>query len=398
MKQNPMVEWIFKKTGGENIKEYQLKKLRETLRLVSDNSPFYQKLYCGINVDSIKSFEDFKTLPFVTARDVSVYGPQMLCVPQNEIERIVTLQSSGTAGEPKRVYFTAADQELTIDFFNIGMRCMIDEKDNFMILLPFNTPGSVGDLLRLGLERIGCGIFPYGLIEDYKHAGEFICYNNITSLVGSPVQVLKLAELTKKHGFNINLCSILLTTDYVPDAIAQRLAAMWKCRVFEHYGMTEMYFGGGVYCDRLAGYHMREADLYFEIVSDKGEVLPEGEYGEVVFTTLTRTGMPFVRYRTGDWGRFKKERCGCSAELQLMEKIQRRVDGIIPIGGQDFFISDFDEMFFSSDKVVDYKMEVTNEGLNIKIITANDIFESNMSQERLMKRKIITRGKNETDH
>jgi len=387
VKQNPLREWIFAKTGGRSIREYQLEKIKETLRLVSKNSSFYKELYHNFNISAIKSFEDFKRLPFVTEEDLLRFGRKMLCVAQNEIERIVTLQTSGTVGEPKRVYFTAADQELTIDFFNIGMQCIIDEKDNFMILLPYKTPGSVGDLLMRGIERIGCGVYPYGLIEDYENAGEFIIKNKITSLVGSPVQVLKLAELTK--GIAVKPGRILLSTDYVPDAIAQRLSTLWDCKVFEHYGMTEMCFGGGVYCECLAGYHMREADLYFEIVSEKGETLPEGEYGEIVFTTLTRTGMPLVRYRTGDYGRFKKERCACSDELMLMEKIKRRVDGGVSIGGMGFHISDFDEMLFSSNKVVDYNLRLSNGKLSIEIITANDIIKNETPQERLIKRQII---------
>jgi len=203
------------------------------------------------------------------------------------------------------------------------------------------------------------------------------------------VQALKLAELTKAHGFDIKLRSLLLSADYVPDAIAKRLASLWGCKVFEHYGMTEMCFGGGVFCDNLAGYHMREADLYFEIISEDGKTLPDGEYGEIVFTTLTRTGMPLVRYRTGDYGRFKKQRCECSGELKLMEKIRRRMDGGVSLGGRDFYISDFDEMLFSCDKIVDYDIEFKDGKVNIGILTANDIMESEVLQQRLVKRRIV---------
>jgi len=388
MGQNPLEGWIFGKTDGKSIREYQLEKLKETLRLVSDKSVFYKKLYSGFYNGAIGSFADFEKLPFVTAEDIIQSGLQMLCVSPNEIERIVTLKTSGTEGAPKKVYFTAADQELTIDFFNFGMRCIIDKNDNFMILLPYKTPGSVGDLLKLGLERIGCGVYPYGIVGDNRDAGEFILRNRITSLVGTPVQVLKLAELTKAQGLNLELSSVLLTADYVPDAIAKRLSSLWKCKVFEHYGMTEMCFGGGVYCGRLAGYHVREADLYFEIISDNGEALPDGEYGEIVFTTLTRTGMPLVRYRTGDYGRFKKERCDCSGELRLMEKVRRRIDGGISLGNKEFYISDFDEMMFSCDKIVDYDITFRSGKINIEIQTTDNIMENNVSQERLTKRRI----------
>jgi Coenzyme F390 synthetase len=397
MKPNPLEVSILSRTQGRSIKEYQLEKIQETLRLVSANSPYYKSKYQGYDIGAIKSLEDFGKLPFMSAEDLTLFGPKMLCVPQNEIERIVTLQTSGTVGEPKRLYFTAADQELAIEFFHVGIGCLVDQKDNFMILLPYKIPGMVGDLLEKGLKRFGCGVYPYGLIESYQDAAEFMLENNITSLVGNPVQVLKLAEFTKLRGMNLKLTSVLLATDYVPDVIAQRVAALWQCQAFEHYAMTEMYYGGGVYCEHLAGYHVFEADLYFEIISDQGQSLPDGEYGEIVFTTLTRNGMPLIRYRTGDYGRFKNERCDCSSKLRLMDKVRRRVAGGTVIGGREFYMSDFDEMFFSCDKVVDYKLAVNNGELNVKIMTVDDIAEQDASPERLTKRKIISGGENETD-
>ena len=367
--QNPLEKWIFTKTGGKDIREYQLEKLNETLRYVSEKSRFYRELYCNYDV-AVNNFEDFEKLPFITADDLIRRGPEMLCVPQNEISRIVTLNTSGTAREPKRVYFTEADQELTVDFFRNGMQCLLDKSDNCMVLLPYETPGSVGALLAAGLERLGCGVFPYGLIKDHISAGEFMASRKITSLVGNPVQVLKLAELTKASGLDIKMNSVLLSTDYVPDAITVRLSALWQCKVFEHYGMTEMCFGGGVFCECLKGYHMREADLYFEIISESGKSLPPGEYGEVVFTTLTRTGAPLIRYRTGDYGRFSKERCDCSGRLILMEKIRRRISGGIPgKGGRGFYIGDFDELIFSFDAVTDYSLDFRDGKARVNVLT-----------------------------
>ena len=390
MTNNPMVDWIFRKTGGRDIRDYQLEKIKETLRFASENSAYYQKSLHGYNVGGggITNFDDFERLPFVTADDLSAYGWQMLCVPQSDIARIVTLRTSGTTGEPKRLYFTAADQELTVDFFSVGMTCLVSETDNVAIIMPYKTPGSVGDLLGRGLHRIGCGVFPYGHIEDFKNAGEFIINNRITSLVGNPVQILKLACVSEIFALNIKLKSVLLSADYVPDAIVRRLSAMWDCKVFEHYGMTEMCFGGGVFCESLAGYHMREADLYFEIISENGESLPDGEYGEIVFTTLTRNGMPLIRYRTGDYGRFIRERCKCSTELRLMEKIRRRVNDGITIRNREFYTSDFDEMMFSNDKVADYSLEQTNKGINVQIITAEDIIAGKAHRNSQMKRSI----------
>lgn len=87
--------------------------------------------------------------------------------------------------------------------------------------------------------------------------------------------------------------------------------------------MTKMGLGGGVECEALNGYHMREADMYFEIIDIKTEKkLQDGEYGEIVFTTLTRKGMPLIRYRTGDIGRFIDKPCDCGTILKTMERVK----------------------------------------------------------------------------
>ncbi len=104
--------------------------------------------------------------------------------------------------------------------------------------------------------------------------------------------------------------------------------------MFNHYGMTEMGLGGGVDCRALTGYHLREADLYFEIVDPvDGRPLPDGEPGEVVFTTLTRRGMPLIRYRTGDLARFLPGSCPCGTVLRRLDHVQGRLAGRVKVGG-----------------------------------------------------------------
>lgn len=388
--QNPVEKWIMNKAGGKDIPVYQLEKIRQTLAYAFSHSPFYQALYQEIDLSQIDTWEAFHTLPFISAAELTSSGTQMLCVTQNEIERIVTLLTSGTEGEPKRLYFTKQDQDLTVDFFHHGMKCLIDENDRLMILLPYRTPGSVGDLLALGLERLGCQVYPYGLIEDFEDVAEFMICNRITSLVGNPVQVLRLAEITAYAGIELKLNSVLLSTDYVPDALARRLTALWDCKVYEHYGMTEMCFGGGVFCHRLQGYHMREADLYFEIIDERGMPVPDGEYGEVVFTTLTRAGMPLIRYRTGDWGRFKKERCSCGS-LRLMEKIRRRItSGILAPTGKMLYTADFDEIVFDYDHITDYQMEVYEQ--QIRLLVSYTIGDPRQIKEDLQEALLVGTG------
>jgi phenylacetate-coenzyme A ligase PaaK-like adenylate-forming protein len=247
------------------------------------------------------------------------------------------------------LYFTKEDQELTIDFFHIGMSNLTQPGDKVLILLPGQLPGSVGDLLRQGLVRLGVQGVPHGLVTDPAHTRQTITEQEIDALVGIPTQVLSLARCREQDGrtIPISLKSVLLSTDYVPRSIIRELHNSWGCQVFNHYGMTEMGLGGGVECQALVGYHLREADLYFEIINPvTGQPAPEGEEGEVVFTTLARRGMPLIRYRTGDRARFIPEPCPCGTILKRMAPVTGRIKGICQVAGGLLTMRDLDEALF----------------------------------------------------
>ena len=189
----------------------------------------------------------------------------------------------------------------------------------------------MGDLLAIGLQRLGAVPIKHGPVRDAAATLDVIRQEKINVLVGVPTHVLSLAR--QPNAPKLQLKSVLLTTDHVPNAIKHAVEERFACQVYNHYGMTEMGLGGGVECEARRGYHLREADLLFEIVDpNTGEVLPDGEYGEVVFTTLTRRGMPLIRYRTGDVSRFIPGQCPCGTRLKTLERITHRLSGRIPIG------------------------------------------------------------------
>ena len=374
IKTTSLEPWIKRKITGDSsggltrkqIDDYQLAKLQETLNLVTSKSQFYTRLYSGIDC-KISSFQDLLKLPFTTSEDLKDNPLDFLCVSQNDINRIVTLQSSGTTGKPKRLFFTEADQELTIDFFHHGMLSLVRPEDRVLIMLPGEIPGSVGDLLRLGLERAGVIGVVHGLITDPEATLEQIKRENINILVGIPTQVLSLARFKDSKGCSssLSLKSVLLSTDYVPLAITQELARTWGCKVFNHYGMTEMGLGSGLECEGFCGYHLREADLYIEIIDpSSGCPVVDGQQGEVVFTTLTRSAMPLIRYRTGDMSRFIPGPCVCNTVLKRLEQIKSR-DRVYLTQVDFLSIADFDEVLFALDNVLDFEVTLT-EGMEEK--------------------------------
>lgn len=360
--------WIKRKITGDSsgvltrkqIEDYQLVKLQETLNWVISKSRFYPRWYSGLDC-RISNVSDLSKLPYTMPEDIKANPLDFLCVSQNDVNRIVTLQSSGTTGNPKRLFFTEADQELTIDFFQHGMLTLVKPEDRVLIMLPGELPGSVGDLLRLGLERAGVIGVVHGLVTNPEGTLEQIKRENINVLVGIPTQVLSLARYKDSMGYPVplSLRSVLLSTDYVPQAIVQELKRAWGCKVFNHYGMTEMGLGGGIECEGFCGYHYREADLYIEIINPKsGLPVMDGQPGEVVFTTLTRSAMPLIRYRTGDMSRFIPGLCTCHSVLKRLELIKSR-DRVYLTQVDYLTIADFDEVLFAIDNVLDFEVTLT---------------------------------------
>jgi phenylacetate-coenzyme A ligase PaaK-like adenylate-forming protein len=124
-----------------------------------------------------------------------------------------------------------------------------------------------------------------------------------------------------------------------------------------------MGLGGGVECQARRGYHLREADLYLEVIDPiHGRTVPEGEYGEVVFTTLTRRGMPLIRYRTGDISRFIPEDCPCGTVLRTLEKVRRRVGNQVDLGnGHCLTMADLNEALFPIDGVLNFTASLSRQ-------------------------------------
>lgn len=317
-------QWIRNKINGSKpfglreLAAYQLNMINQTLEHACRNSLHYRT---RIGNRQLSSLTQMNELPFTIPGDLQADPYSMLCVHPNEIARIVTLNTSGSTGPSKRVFFTEEDLELCRDFFHYGMQCLVSEADTVGILFPHETPASVGDQLIKGLARFGCAAVPlYSLsLEDIVLKIE---KHRITSLAGMPGQVSLLAE---KFPQCSSVKTVLLSADFVSDKVRKTIAKAWGSEVFEHYGMTEMGLGCGVSCEHQQGYHVREADLYLEIIDPiSGQPLPDGEWGEIVFTSLTRVGMPFIRYRTGDISRWKNEQCPCGSTLRLLDYIKDR--------------------------------------------------------------------------
>lgn len=373
MRVTPLENWILERThiaykSKEALEEYQFNQILKTLYYAKTKSKFYKKHLENLDLSTVSSLETFNAVPFTTSEDVKHSPYDFVTVAPCEIERIVTLNTSGTMGDEKRIFFTHEDLEDTIDFFQYGMRCLVQEHDKVLVLLPGKAYGSIGDLLKKALEKSNIECFVQGVLQDVAQTLSFISENNITCLVGIPMQILYLSRVSPEI-FYTHIKKVLLSTDYVPKALVNALSNNNTCKVYNHYGMTEMGYGGGVECDCLNGYHLRENHMYFEIIDPlTNKPAKDGEYGEVVFTTFNRQAMPLIRYKTGDMARFSSKPCKCGTFLRTMDKVIGRIDNKVSFNQHEIHLRELDEVILTFDAVVDYQAEFCgNDTLHVKL-------------------------------
>uniref|UniRef100_I2PXS7 Coenzyme F390 synthetase n=1 Tax=Desulfovibrio sp. U5L TaxID=596152 RepID=I2PXS7_9BACT len=296
-------------------------------------SPFYRDRLAGLSPDFPRTLADFASLPLTEQADLTEAHARFLTVSQDAVARMVTLSTSGTTGPPKRVAFTGADIEAIRRFFHVGIATLVEPGDTVLILMPGARPDSIGDLLCQTLPRLGArGILGDPTGDPVRLAADLRLHRPDV-LVAAPSQIRRaIDDAGVCAAAGATLRTILLSAEALPEGWKDLLAARFGAVVFDHYGATEMGYGGGVECEAFCGYHLRETELYFEVVDmATGAPLPDGHVGEVVFTTLAPRAMPFVRYRTGDAARMLSGPCPCGSLLRrlgpILGRIERTADG-----------------------------------------------------------------------
>lgn len=354
----PLQDWLEQKTGlygslsSPKLQEWQFARLANLLVYVKERSRFYRRALRHIDPSKIRTPEDLQALPLTSAQDIERESSAFVCLPQSQVARIITLSTSGTTGPPKRLFFSTRDQELCVDFFAHGMRTMLEPGETAWIYLGRLTPGNTVDLLCRGLERSGIRSVVCDTTADA--AGKLPEEEKISGgcLVGMASRLYQIA----KSNPNLRPRSVLLCADYVPAAVIAAIRSLWNCKIFTHYGSTESGLGGAVSCGCDGTLHPMAADLLFEIIDPAtGLPMPDGEYGEVVFTTLSREAMPLVRYRTGDISRMLRSPCACGSQLPRLDAVRGRYENLLSLpSGGTLSIHRLDEILFSQGEVLDY--------------------------------------------
>ncbi len=338
----------------ETIGAIQLKKLNRLLARERARGGFYRDL-----PERLFSLADLSSLPFTTEEQLAANAPGLLLRSQGEISRVLSDATSGTTGAAKRVFYTEGDCARTVELFMAGLGELIFPGSVTMILFPFTGPFGLGELIAEAVARLGARPLKLGADGTYGAWSEVLEKEKPDTFVGMPVQLLRLLRVCGRG----SLRRALVSGDACPAAVIEGCEALLGSRLFPHYGSREMGLGGAISCPAHAGMHLRENHVIAEIVDEKGNVLPAGEYGELVITTIGMEAMPLIRYRTGDRTRILPGRCPCGSEVLRLDTVERR-DGAE--------LAALDEALFRLPFVADYRAGRKDGKLCLEVLTCGE--------------------------
>ncbi len=333
----------------DRLEALQLERLQTVVERVYETSSFYRRAFDrkGVQPGDIQSLDDLSKLPFTTKADLRDHYPfGMFTVPMDQIVRIHA--SSGTTGKLTVVGYTRHDMDVWAEVMARTLRAA-DVTTEDVVHNAYGYGLFTGGLgFALGSETIGAATVPVSggfskrqlmLMEDF----------GATILCCTPSYALVLAETAEEEGIDMveqmKLRAGFFGAEPWTEAIRKEIEARMGLEAFDIYGLSEIIGPGvSVECHEHDGLHIFEDHFLPEIIDpDTGERLPYGSEGELVFTTLTKEGMPLIRYRTRDRVRLWADPCPCGRTLVRMSKVLGRTDDMLVIRGVNVFPSQIEQ-------------------------------------------------------
>lgn len=328
------------------INETQLKQVNTQIgRLIAADN-FYGKRLMAAGVDKVETVEDFLNLPFSEKEDLrEAYPLGLMTCKEEDIVRIHS--SSGTTGKPVIIPYTAKDVD---DWGEMFKRCYefagITNKDRIQI-----TPGyglwTAGIGFQNGCEKLGAMAIPMGPGNTPKQLQMMIDMKS-TVLCATSSYALLLAEEMEKQGLKDKIClkKGVFGSERWSDKMRQRIHNELGIELYDIYGLTEIYGPGiGINCKYDTGMHYWDDYIYLEIIDPAtGKNVPDGEWGEIVITTLVKEGAPLIRFRTHDLSRIIPGECPCGSKFPRIDVISGRSDDMMKIKGVNVFPKQIEEI------------------------------------------------------
>ena len=350
----------------DEIAALQVERLGATLRLAYDNVPHYRAAFdaAGVHPDDFKRLEDLAKFPFTTKHDLRANYPfGMFAVPREQIVRVHA--SSGTTGKPTVVSYTAKDIDT---WSHVAARSIYAAggRPGMMVHVAYGYGLFTGGLgAHYGAERLGATVVPMsgGSTERQIVLIMDLC---ATVLCATPSYALAMAEVAEQQGVDLRKSALrvgIFGAEPWSNAMRAEIEYGFAMDAVDIYGLSEV-MGPGVANECIEtkdGLHIWEDHFYPEIIDpETGAVLPDGSPGELVFTSLTKEGMPVVRYRTRDLTRLLP---GTARTMRRMEKVTGRNDDMVIVRGVNMFPTQIEEQLLKSESLTGhYHIVLTREG------------------------------------
>lgn len=352
----------------EELEALQLERLQALVKRVYEKIPFYKESFdkAGVSPEDIKSLDDLTKLPFTVKQDMrDAYPFGLFAVPRKDVVRIHC--SSGTTGTATVVGYTQADLERWGDCFarflyaaDCGPESTLQVSYGYGLFT-----GGLG--AHNGGERAGCTVLPMST-GNTKRQVRLMKDFDVDCLCCTPSYALNIAEVAEEEGYDPRTFPIhagIFGAEPCSEATRKEIEEKLGIQVFDIYGLSEV-MGPGVACEceKQHGLHVCEDQFIIEIVDPKTlKPVPDGEWGEVVFTTLCKDCSPLVRYRTRDISRIILGECECGRTFRRMDRIAGRTDDMMILRGVNVFPSQIEEEIVSFPEIAaQYQLILTTKG------------------------------------
>jgi phenylacetate-CoA ligase len=389
----------FETLPREAIEAVQLKRLQAVVERVYATVPFYRNKFreAGVLPENIKKLDDIKRLPFLTKQDLRDNYPYgLFAVPMDQVVRIHA--SSGTTGKPTVVGYTKRDIETWAEMMARALSAGGASRGD-IIHNAYGYGLFTGGLgVHYGAEKLGASVIPVSggntqrqitIMKDFKP----------TILTATPSYTLHLADVAKEMGVDfrtLDFKSGIFGAEPWSNKMREQLEEELGLKAVDIYGLSEV-MGPGVAIECVEvrnGLHIFEDHFIPEIINpDTGDVLPLGETGELVFTSITKEAFPVIRYRTRDITRFIPETCRCGRTHIRMEKVSGRTDDMLIIRGVNVFPSQIESVLMGIEGVEPhYQLEVDRKDsldiLSVKVEVNEGIFSDEVKVLQSLEKKI----------
>ena len=380
------------------IKHVQSEKLRETVERVYFNVPYYRNKMqeAGIGPECIQTIDDIVKLPFTTKSDLRDNYPfGLFAVPMSEIVRVHA--SSGTTGKPTVVGYTRNDISTWSEVMARTLTSAGANRNDF-IQVAYGYGLFTGGLgLHYGGEKIGASVIPISggnTVRQIQLMHDF----GSTVLACTPSYALFLAEAIQESGINrddLKLRVGVFGAEPWTENMRREIEDKLRIKAIDIYGLSEV-IGPGVAseCQVQEGLHINEDHFYPEIIDPQTlQVLPEGGTGELVFTTITKEGLPLIRYRTRDLTRLTSEKCKCGRTMVRMEKCLGRSDDMLIIRGVNLFPSQVESVLLEMSEIKPHYLLIVDrvnnlDTLELKVEVDEAFFQDKISQLENLRQKL----------